>query len=994
MQYRIEVIHKQNCKDPEGLSALADVRDLGIEGVVDIRAVNVYLVDGELDRQQVRRLTERLFLDPVVQQYRVCGPEQESWPWAEEGQVHSIEVKRKPGVMDTVQQSALKGAEDLGLADGIEAIRTAEKYLIRGDLTGDELESIAWKALANDTIEEVHIDEPEVDYPLHHLEYDFELVRVPIRDADDEELMRISREGVLSLTLEEMKVIQDHFRNEGRDPTDLELEILAQTWSEHCVHKTLKGHITYEGPVPAGWEEFVDGEGRLVIDNLLAQTVARATHELNKPWCISVFKDNAGIIGFDEDYGVCFKVETHNHPSAIEPYGGANTGIGGVIRDPLGTGLGAKPVMNTDVFCFGPPDMPEEDVPPGALHPLRVMKGVVAGVRDYGNRMGIPTANGAVYFDERYTGNPLVYCGNIGIIPRDRVEKAPQEGDHVVVVGGRTGRDGIHGATFSSVELTSESEEVSSGAVQIGNPITEKKVVDTLLEARDRGLYTALTDCGAGGLSCAVGEMGEHTGVRAEIQEVPLKYKGLSYTEIWISEAQERMVLSVPPEHLDELLNVFESENVEATVIGRFTGDERLKVQYGGNVVAEMDMEFVHNGLPRFHGNARWEPTERPDPLVEDSWTAETEAACRAALRGPEDYAETLERILAAPNVRSKEWIVRQYDHEVQGQTVIKPLVGVENDGPGDAAVITPLLGSARGVAVGCGLNPKYGDIDAYHSAASAMDEALRNITAVGGSIDKTAILDNFCWGNTRRPEQLGTLVRAALACYDYAVGFGVPFISGKDSLNNEFNTGEEVISVPPTLLISAISVVEDVRRCVTMDLKSNESLVYVVGATLPELGGSHYMELFDLTGMTVPQVRMPSAAQTMRTVHRAIQEGLALSCHDLSEGGLLAAAAEMAFAGGIGMELELAAVPYDGPEAQRLDPVLCFAESNSRFLVEVAPDRREEFEQTCGDLPIGLIGRTTAEQSLTVRGIDGNTLFTDGLERLKAAWQTPLVPH
>ncbi|MHC4481346.1 MAG: phosphoribosylformylglycinamidine synthase subunit PurS, partial [Planctomycetota bacterium] len=502
MQYRIEVIHKQDCKDPAGLSALADIRDLGIDAVRDVRAVDVFLVDGAIGADQVRTLTESLLLDPVVQQYRVCGPEQEPWPWAEADGVHSVEVKRRPGVMDPVQQSAMKGAADLGLADDIEAIRTARKYLIRGRLGRQELESIAWKALANDTIEEVHIDEPEVAYPLHQLQYEFELVHVPLGGADEEELLRISQEGVLSLSLEEMRTIQDVFAGLGREPTNVELEILAQTWSEHCVHKTLKGKITYEGPVPPGWEDYLDAEGRLVIDNLLAQTVARATAELDKPWCVSVFEDNAGVIEFDEDYCVCFKVETHNHPSAIEPYGGANTGIGGVIRDPLGTGLGAKPVLNTDVFCFGPPDMAEQDVPRGALHPRRVMRGVVAGVRDYGNRMGIPTANGAVYFDERYTGNPLVYCGNVGLIPRGCVRKGARPGDLIVVVGGRTGRDGIHGATFSSVELTSESEEVSSGAVQIGNAITEKKVLDTLLKARDAGLYTALTDCGAGGLSC------------------------------------------------------------------------------------------------------------------------------------------------------------------------------------------------------------------------------------------------------------------------------------------------------------------------------------------------------------------------------------------------------------------------------------------------------------------------------------------------------------
>ncbi len=995
MQYRIEVIHKQDCRDPAGLSALADIRDLGIDGARDVHAVGVFLVDGQLGRDEVCALAEKLFLDPVVQQYRICGPDQERWPWAEGPGVHSIEVKRKPGVMDPVQQSALKGAGDLGLADKVEAIRTASKYLIRGDLTGEQLERIAWRALANNTIEEVHIDQPQVQYPLRSVGYDFQLVTVPILEAGHGELLRISREGVLSLSLEEMKTIQEHFRQLGREPTDVELEILAQTWSEHCVHKTLKGHITYEGPIPDGWDDYVDDQGRLVLDNLLGQTIARATRELDKPWCVSVFEDNAGVIEFDEDNHVCFKVETHNHPSAIEPYGGANTGIGGVIRDPLGTGLGAKPILNTDVFCFGPSDMAEEDVPRGALHPRRVMKGVVAGVRDYGNRMGIPTANGAVYFDERYTGNPLVYCGNIGLIPRDCVRKAARPGDLAVVVGGRTGRDGIHGATFSSVELTSESEEVSGGAVQIGNPITEKKVVDTVLKARDLGLYTAITDCGAGGLSCAVGEMGAETGAEAEIRDVPLKYEGLSYTEIWISEAQERMVLSVPPEKLDALMHVFESENVEATVIGRYTDDRMLTVRYDGNTVAQLSMDFVHNGLPRFRGQGRWEPPTFPDPLVDGSLqsaTAQEAEACRRALEGPDDCAEALERILAAPNVRSKEWIIRQYDHEVQGQTVIKPLVGVDCDGPGDACVVTPVLGSRKGLAVACGLNPRYGDIDTYHSAACAVDEALRNLTAVGASIERAAILDNFCWGNTRRPEQLGTLVRAALACYDCSMGFGVPFISGKDSLNNEFNTGDETISIPPTLLISAMAVMDDVRQAVTMDLKAPGNRLYLVGATRPELGGSHYLELFGLWGVTVPQVRIESARGIMNALNGAIRRGLVRSCHDLSEGGLAVAAAEMAFAGAVGLHVRLDAVPFDGPEEQRLDPVLLFSESASRFLAEVEPQRAADFEAALAGLPVACVGDTNSSGALTIRGLDRRRLVQAPLERLKAAWQTRLV--
>ncbi len=995
MQYRIEVRYKPDCKDPAGLSALADIRDLGMDRVENVRVIEVFLVDGDLGLEDVDTLTRNLFVDSVIQDYRILEPGTGRLPWGDEKQMHTIEVKRKAGVMDPVEQSAMKGASDLGIGEEIEAIRTAKRYLIAGSLTDEQLETIAGRVLANDTIEEVHIDADEIAYPLRHPSYEFSRNEVPIRSADADELLRISREGVLSLSLEEMRTIQAHFRDLGRDPTDLELEILAQTWSEHCVHKTLKGYITYEGPVPDGWEDFVDADGRLVLDNMLKQTVARATADLAKPWCVSVFEDNAGVIRFNDDHHVCFKVETHNHPSAIEPYGGANTGIGGVIRDPLGTGLGAKPILNTDVFCFGPPDMAEEDVPRGALHPKRVMKGVVAGVRDYGNRMGIPTANGAVYFDERYTGNPLVYCGDLGLLPVGQVRKAAQPGDLCVVIGGRTGRDGIHGATFSSVELTSESEEVSGGAVQIGNAITEKKVLDTLLKARDLGLYTSLTDCGAGGLSCAVGEMGAATGVEAEIQDVPLKYKGLSYTEIWISEAQERMVVSVPPDKLDELMAVFDGEEVEATVIGRFTDDDMLRVSYGGNTVAELTMDFVHNGFPRFRGTATWQKVQFPDPLDEDSCSDADEAvrqSCARALRPETDCTDALLRILAAPNVRSKEWIIRQYDHEVQGQTVIKPLVGPCADGPGDACVITPILGSHKGLAVACGLNPKYGDIDTYHSVASAMDEALRNITAVGGSLEHTAILDNYCWGNTRRPEQLGTLVRASLACYDFATSFGVPFVSGKDSLNNEFNTGDEVISIPPTLLISAMCVMDDVRKAVTMDLKAPGNRLYLVGETRAELGGSHYLDLFGLKGMTVPTVQPEMARRTMQGVHNAIQKGLVRSCHDLSEGGLAVAAAEMAFAGCIGAELDLARVPFGGDAEHKLDPVVLFSESNSRFLVEVARDDAEEFERAVGEIALACIGRTCTADTLVIRGLQGAEAVSTTLAEAREAWKTPLL--
>ncbi|HGE69628.1 TPA: phosphoribosylformylglycinamidine synthase subunit PurL [Candidatus Poribacteria bacterium] len=788
---------------------------------------------------------------------------------------------------------------------------------------------------------------------------------IDILNANDEELQKISIEGVLSLNLEEMRTIKDYFVQIGRNPTDVELETLAQTWSEHCVHKTFKGIIEYT--------EIENGKEKSEIINRLLHTyLIRATRELNKEWCLSVFSDNAGIIAFDENYGVAFKVETHNHPSAIEPYGGSETGIGGVIRDTLGVGLGAKPIMNTDVFCFGPHDLPYDELPKGTLHPRRIFKGVVAGVRDYGNRMGIPTCNGAILFDRRYIGNPLVYCGNVGLIPRDKCYKKVSPGDLVVVVGGRTGRDGIHGATFSSIELTDDSEVTSSSAVQIGNAIVEKKMTDTILQARDKGLYNAITDCGAGGLSSAVGEMGKDTGATVYLEKVPLKYSGLAPWEIWVSEAQERMVLAVPPEKIDELLKVFADEDVEATVIGEFTNNKKLHLLYDGETVADIDMEFVHDGIPKARKQAIWKLPVYEEPTSDD----------------PSDLTLYLLDILSSPNVASKEWVIRQYDHEVQGGSIIKPLQGIDNDGPGDACIIRPLLNSKRGVVVSNGINPKYSDIDTYWMAGSAIDEALRNIVSVGGNLKETAILDNFSWGNPDKPDRLGTLVRAIKACYDFAIAYGTPFISGKDSLNNEYrdSTTGETLSIPPTLLISAISVIDDISKAITMDVKSPSDLIYAVGRTYDELGASHYYSIRGFIGNNVPKVRPIEGKRSMEKLSKAISRGLVKACHDCSEGGIGVAIAEMAFSGGYGMEIHLKNVPCSD-DVIRNDTIL-FSESNSRFIVEVSKEDQTEFEKVMSETDVAVIGEVTDNDKLIIYGLNENVVVSVNIYDLKNAWQ------
>jgi len=946
--YRIEVSVKEGFADPRSEGLQKDILDLGIRTVKRVRVSSVYLLEGKLTEKELASICRELLTDPIVEEYSTDSAS------APEG-ARLVEVAYNPGVMDPVEESVKKGIRDLGI-DSVTAVRTAKKYLLWGDFADDVLQSICDKLLVNSVVQHIIARKEAVALP--SATYKFSLEKIDIAAMDDDALMELSK-GRFWLNIHEMHIIQEYFRKLGRQPTDVELETLAQTWSEHCIHKTFKAKITL---------------GKKVIDNLMKSTVMRVTRELDKPWCLSVFKDNAGVIDFDGRYAVCFKVETHNHPSAVEPYGGAATGIGGVIRDPLGTGLGSFPIMNTDVFCFGPPDLPHEELPKGVLHPRRIFKGVRAGVADYGNRMGIPTSNGSIFFDERYVGNPLVYCGTVGIMPAHMSQKGMQQpGDLVVVVGGKTGRDGIHGVTFASGELDKESETLSQSSVQIGNPIVEKKALDAIIQARDLGLYRRITDCGGGGLSSAVGEMAEETGVRVDLEKVPLKYAGLSYTEIWVSESQERMLLAVPPENIDRLLAIFKNEDVEATVIGEFTDNRRLQLYYEGNLVCDLDMEFLHKGLPQLEREALWQPPRRPEPDFPP----------------PADLEEDLKKILGSWNVCSKEWVIRQYDHEVQGTSVLKPLVGVADDGPGDAAIIRPLSDSPKGLIISNGINPRYGDIDTYWMAASAIDEALRQVIAVGGSLDKVALLDNFCWGNPEKPDRLGALVRAAQACYDIAIVYGTPFISGKDSLYNEYETGAESICIPPTLLISAMGVMDDIGKAVSMDCKHAGDLVYIVGATYNEMGGSHYFAVHGSIGNSVPGVRPEEGRKLMDALSSAMNKGLVSACHDLSEGGIGVAAAEMAFAGGLGMTVDLNKVPL-GEKIDRDDFIL-FSESNTRFLVEVAPEKKNEFEEAMSGRAFVEIGKVTNDKNLEIYGRDGGIILSAAIAELKEAWQKPL---
>ena len=993
MAHRIEVALKDHVRDPRGERIKREIEHFLHIPVSSVRTIDIYTVDASLTAAQVEKTAAEPFCDPVIQQWTIDTP-------AAKGFDFLVEVGYRPGVTDNVGRTAREAIEYITgcrFSPG-EGVYTSVQYLIKGPLTGTDAETIATGLLCNTLIQRYQVLDHETFARQGGVRTFVPKVtaqaKAEVREIDlnvaDEELMRISKDGVLALTLEEMRIIQAYFQDarvveERRKwglpacPTDVELEALAQTWSEHCKHKIFSGIIDY-----------IDEQGnREEIHSLFKTFIQGATKKVreiqgDRDYCLSVFKDNAGVIRFNDEYSLVFKVETHNSPSALDPYGGALTGIVGVNRDPFGTGKGARLIFNTDVFCFASPFY-EKPLPSRLLHPRRIFEGVVEGVEHGGNKSGIPTVNGSLVFDDRFAGKPLVFCGTAGIMPavingEPSHLKKIDPGDVIVMTGGRIGKDGIHGATFSSEEL-SESSPVS--AVQIGDPITQKRMTDFLLRARDKGLYNFITDNGAGGLSSSIGEMsGECNGCRLDLAKAPLKYPGLDPWEILVSEAQERMSLAVPPEKLEEFLALASRMGVEATVLGEFTDSGYFHICYGDRTVARLPISFLHEGLPPMRMVGVWERKNHaePDPVNRKDFTAEVAG------------------LLSSLNVCSKESVVRRYDHEVQGGSVVKPFTGADNDGPSDAAVVRPILESFEGVVVAHGICPRYSDIDTYHMMANAIDEGLRNYVAVGGSLELVSGLDNFCWcdpvQSDKTPDgeyKMAQLVRANKALYDYCVAFGVPLISGKDSMKNDFYDGTTKISIPPTVLFSVIGKMEDARKAVTMDVKCPGDIVYLLGPTRNELGGSEYYAVKGFVGNNVPRVDAESALTRYRAYLKAVSAGLVRSCHDVSDGGLAIALAEKAFSGWFGIAADLRAVSYEGKSEGCRDEVMLFSESASRLVATVRPENAEAFESIMSDFSCSRIGTVTEEKVLRIAGLDGSTVVCGGLDELKEAWQSPL---
>jgi len=971
--HRIEVHYK---KDPRLQSRTDRIRSLGIP-VKELHLIDIYTIatsSRDFTNDELSAIGAQL-INPVVQEYTIDRATKAVFDYA-------IEVGFLPGVTDNIGTTAKQTIEDyysIRLCEG-ESVSSSQLFFVSGILSHDALQKLV-STLANPLVNRVHVkafreyNDTGMDPIVPHVR----LSELPTAefvdlDLDDRNLARLGKEGIvdkgtgqrrgpLALDLAQLHAIRVYFSKKGRKPTDVELESLAQTWSEHCKHTIFASPM--DDDVPGG---------------LYKSCIQAATNKIRrdkgkKDICISVFSDNSGAIIFDDNYLVTHKVETHNSPSALDPFGGALTGIVGVNRDTIGFGLGAKPCINYYGYCVGDPESDPalfrgKNRKNPILSPRQILDGVVRGVGVGGNCSGIPTPQGWCYFNDRYAGKPLVFVGTVGVMPRKHkrrklFKKQARPGDLIVMVGGRVGKDGIHGATFSSEALDPASPVT---AVQIGDPITQKKLSDVIVkEARDLGLYRSITDNGAGGLSCSVAEMAkECNGCHVFLDKVPLKYPGMAPWEIWISESQERMTLAVPKERLDDLMDLLQRRDVEATVIGRFMDTGRCVVECHGQIVMDIDLDFLHEGLPEKHLKTAFAQKKYPEPDV----------GCPARL----DL--TLLSMLQRKNICSKEFISIQYDHTVQGGHILGPVQG-KGRVQGPSSLTKVVLGSKRGVGLSQGIFPSYSELDPYRMAAAGIDMAIRGLIAIGVRLDTIALLDNFCWCSSDEPERLGQLKRAAQGCYDSATAFGTPFISGKDSMFNDFsgfdaNNKPVKISVPPTLLISSIGIHEDVGNAVSMDAKFDGDLVYVIGDTREELGGSEYFAFLGGTGNTVPFLDPKRAKARYRRLTDAMGKGLVASAYPVSHGGLAIALAKVAIAGRIGMEI---AIPFK----MRPDYYL-FSESLGRFVVTISPDNRVAFEQEM-DADALLLGRVSGR---ALRVTAQETIIDVAVDELENAYKAP----
>ncbi len=961
-------------KDPRADIKKKQFNALDIRGAVNsVSIIDSYTIDASIKQDKLKSIAAVLANSHLEKSYidKIITPKKFKW---------LIEIGFLPGVTDNIGTTAKETIEDLlkiKFNDG-EAVYFSQIFFISGTLTAEEAEIIG-TSLYNPLIQRIRIksraefikdDDLLIVVPKVVLKAQNDVFKIDL-NVSDEELSKIGKQGIidpngtsrgpLALDVEYMKAIKNYFKNKKRHPTDVELESIAQTWSEHCKHTIFAASI--DGVEKGLYKTYIKEATNVIRKN-----------KGKKDICLSVFTDNSGAISFDDDYLVTHKVETHNSPSALDPFGGSVTGIVGVNRDAIGFGLGAKPVANVYGFCFANPNdtrplYRDKNKTQKMLSPKRIMEGVIHGVNVGGNCSGIPTAQGFVYFHDRFRGKPLVFVGTVGLIPRKigkrlSTKKAAFAGDYIVMVGGKVGQDGIHGATFSSEEMNADSPAT---AVQIGDPITQKKLSDAIIkEARDLNFYNSITDDGAGGLSCSVAEMAkECNGCQVELEKVPLKYPGLPPWKIWISESQERMTLAVPKKKWKSFKSLMDKRGVEATVIGEFTNSGKCVVRYNKKTVMDVDLEFLHDGLPAKHLVTSSAPKIYLEPLMQKE----------------KSFAPVLLSMLRRLNITSYEFISKQYDHEVQASSILKPLQG-RGQINADATVIRPILSSKKGVVLSAALYPSYSEIDSYKMAASSIDNAIRSSVAAGGDIENMAILDNFCWCSSNNPERLGQLKKAVKACYDYSIAYNTPFISGKDSMFNDFkgfdeNSNPITISIPPTLLISAIGVINDVEKVISLDFKFAGDLVYLLGKTSEELGGSEYFAYLseknekEYFGNSVPTVDSTKNKKLYKAFKICADKEIIASAISLGRGGLGVALSKSSTGGKLGVEISLKKIS----ENISSDDFTLFSESQGRILVSINPKNKQVFEKIMKGNAFFLIGKVSNNSKIKIVGQRGRAI-------------------